>query len=66
MQKWKKPEHSRTKIENVGRRIKRGIETDADISIANDRRTAHAYPLHIFYSNFARRAKAKGGIPAKD
>lgn len=56
--RWKKVEYSKSQIERAGQIIKDDAATadqlDGAVTIIDNWRAAHAYPMHVFYMNLRR------------
>ena len=65
-QKWKKVEYSRNKIIKSGKIIKNPFATEEQIKeatvVIDNWRAAHAYPLHVIYTNLRRMSNNKSDI----
>lgn len=64
--RWKTPEYTKRQINNAGDVIRDENATEQEyaeaLKIVDNWRSAHAYPLHVFYINLRRKAEAKPGI----
>ena len=61
--KWKIPEYSKREINEAGATIRKASvsekERTAALKIVDNWRSAHAYPLHVFYMNLRGKASTK-------
>ena len=64
--RWKIPEYSKREINEAGSTIRKASvsekERTAALKIVDNWRSAHAYPLHVFYMNLRGKASAKRDI----
>ena len=64
--RWKIPEYSKREINEAGATIRKASvseeERTAALKIVDNWRSAHAYPLHVFYMNLRGKASAKKDI----
>lgn len=64
--RWKIPEYTKKQINNAGDIIRSSTPSFQDrvdaLSILDNWRAAHAYPLHVFYINLRRKAASKPDI----
>ena len=64
--KWKEPIYSKKEINNAGQLLRNPGITSAErsraLSIVDNWRAAHAYPLHVLYMNLRRRAESKANV----
>lgn len=64
--RWKIPEYSKREINEAGATIRKASvseeERTAVLKIVDNWRSAHAYPLHVFYMNLRGKASAKKDI----
>ena len=64
--RWKVPEYSRKQINDAGDVIRSNSRTPQEqkeaLEIIDNWRSAHAYPLHVFYMNLKRKAGARDGV----
>lgn len=69
MSRWKKVEYSRSKIIKSGKAIrkfeKNSIEYKNAVLVIDNWRSAHAYPLHVIYSNLRKKYQNKDIIVAE-
>ena len=61
--KWKIPEYSKREINEAGATIRKASvsekERTAALKIVDNWRSAHAYPLHVFYMNLRGKVSTK-------
>lgn len=64
--RWKTPEHTKKQINNAGDTIRNKDSSKEDyllaLKIVDNWRSAHAYPLHVFYANLRRKATSNPSI----
>lgn len=64
--RWKEPEYSKKQINQAGDIIRKGaasqIERAAALNVIDNWRSAHAYPLHVFYMNLRGKAGSRKDI----
>lgn len=61
--RWKAPEYTRRQINDAGNVLRNETappeERSAALTVVDNWRAAHAYPLHVFYMNLRRKAQSK-------
>lgn len=64
--RWKVPEYTKREINEAGNTIRKGTaplgEQAEALKIVDNWRSAHAYPLHVFYMNLRRKAGSRRDI----
>ncbi len=64
--RWKEPEYSKKQINDAGNTIRDGTASEQErkeaLKIIDNWRSAHAYPLHVFYMNLRGKAKTRADI----
>ncbi len=65
-QTWKKPEYSRREINDAGNIMRKEVltldEESAALTVIDNWRAAHAYPLHVMYIHLRRLAKGNNAL----
>lgn len=64
--RWKKPEYSKSKINQAGNVMRLGTASEEErkeaLKIIDNWRSAHAYPLHVLYMNLRGKAGSRSDI----
>ena len=65
-QRWKAPKYTKRQINNAGDILRTGgvtsIERADALQVIDNWRSAHAYPLHVFYMNLRRKAGSRSDV----
>ena len=65
-QRWKEPSYSKREINDAGIKIRSVNITERErnqaLEVIDNWRSAHAYPLHIFYMNLRRRVESRSDV----
>ena len=64
--RWKEPEYTKRQINEAGNVMRNGTASKQEckeaLKIIDNWRSAHAYPLHIFYMNLRRKSNSRSDI----
>ena len=64
--RWKVPEYTKKQINNAGNVMRNGVSSPQDrseaLKVIDNWRSAHAYPLHVFYMNLRGKAGSRNDV----
>ena len=63
--KYEKPKYSRTQVDNAGNKVRKGCAAEGDITVINNWRAAHAWPLRYVHNKLKRNSGSRDVVVAQ-